>query len=595
MIKHTKILTKILMMIIPSIILIGVMLFLMYLIPTTIYKETKTTFYDRMYAINENLLDSDRDLCLAMIGIEKLENKNSELDEKKINSIMQDYKKNLDQVKEGVTKAVTLSKELDGLVEKGSLKSLFIKLNGPSAADEKGYLKKDATYEALATSFFKGLDQWYKALDNVNAASYDFTAQRSSFNILRSKIDDIQSILTLYVQNDIIQQQKTMDSFIFSMVGVIAFVVLLIVFFDLRLGWYFKKNIDKATKGIKQLEQKDLVTEPYVLKGIDEIAQLSAAGGELHNTFKKIINILNDTTQNLFGAANEMNVNAKEVTATSTQIANAVDEIAKTVSGQAADTEGAVKEMHMLESIIEKSTVSANNLSEASDIIQNATSEGMMVVNDLEEITEKNQEAFDAIFVRIHQMNESAYNIGEASTLISGIAAQTNLLSLNASIEAARAGEAGRGFAVVADEIRKLAEQSSSAVNTIDQMLTQLQNNAKQAESQSNLVKEAVNNQVVSVAQTKVKYEAIVNTVDTINSEISMLEDISKQMEASCIAVVDITSNLSASAEENAAATQETSASAEFILSSMHAITEVSETINSLSAQLKEVIDEFKL
>lgn len=58
--------------------------------------------------------------------------------------------------------------------------------------------------------------------------------------------------------------------------------------------------------------------------------------------------------------------------------------------------------------------------------------------------------------------------------IINNIAAQTNLLGLNAAIEAARVGEAGRGFGVVADEIRKLSVESSSSVKNVDVVLKEI-------------------------------------------------------------------------------------------------------------------------
>ena len=64
--------------------------------------------------------------------------------------------------------------------------------------------------------------------------------------------------------------------------------------------------------------------------------------------------------------------------------------------------------------------------------------------------------------------------IVEVSQAISEIAAQTNLLSLNASIEAARAGESGRGFAVVAEEIKNLSNITSSEIDKVNELTSRV-------------------------------------------------------------------------------------------------------------------------
>lgn len=114
---------------------------------------------------------------------------------------------------------------------------------------------------------------------------------------------------------------------------------------------------------------------------------------------------------------------------------------------------------------MEKSIQSlAGGLAEISSVVEETTT-------DVQGLNEQQ----DSITKAAASVNEKVNESLEIISLIQGIAAQTNLLSLNASIEAARAGEAGKGFAVVANEVGKLAVSCNETSEHISQSLNEMQ------------------------------------------------------------------------------------------------------------------------
>lgn len=139
------------------------------------------------------------------------------------------------------------------------------------------------------------------------------------------------------------------------------------------------------------------------------------------------------------------------------------------------DIEDSVSKITSVAAAIDEMSRSADEISSNAHVAQDEAKEnsvftvnGIKALQALEGKIKVEEQCMKSISETVNRFIEKTKTITDLTEKVKEIAAQTNLLSLNAAIEAARAGEHGRGFAVVADEVRTLADKSAMAAKEIE-------------------------------------------------------------------------------------------------------------------------------
>jgi uncharacterized protein YoxC len=127
------------------------------------------------------------------------------------------------------------------------------------------------------------------------------------------------------------------------------------------------------------------------------------------------------------------------------------------------------------------------------------------------------------ILSKVQAADESSKDTDGILNFIQGIAAQTNMLGLNAAIEASRAGEAGKGFKVVATEIRKLSTSTSESVKQVDSVLKNIGAAIKSINGQITESNEVFQKQAATIQE-------ISAAIEELNATARKLKELSSQL-----------------------------------------------------------------
>lgn len=356
-----------------------------------------------------------------------------------------------------------------------------------------------------------------------------------------------------------------------------------------------RKNMAATAAAMEILSGGDIRTKINAKSSIAELNDIISAADLIQSNLESTMERVNENMQNLTREMGEVSDAVYTSNEAKNGITAAVEELAKGSMEMAESVQNTATRMSEMGVEIEDIASLSGEANQNADKVISISSKAKENLTSLIKANKDTAQISDEVADGIMDAGRAVEEINKATQVITDIAAQTNLLSLNASIEAARAGEAGRGFAVVAGEISNLAAQSDKSAKEIQEIVQNIIETSNKNTNLAKKIKDSVASEGTVLADVNESFNEVTNCIDVTTANITEIKNKTVSLDKAKNSVLDEVSTLSSISEENAASTQETNASTEELGANIESINGQTENVARITAEVNDAISYFKL
>jgi len=330
------------------------------------------------------------------------------------------------------------------------------------------------------------LDEVLNRSQKTDDSKYEVTLNNIDYNIYYTRTDSGMLYGYILPVSDLLKAQRSLTVF-FITTAVIFIIVIIIILYSIISKSI--KPLSVTSQFITEIsEGEGDLTSKIPVKSNDEVGVLSHSFNKFVESLNQMVTEIKESIKVTQDISIDLAASSEESSAALTEITTNIDQIKKKINmldAKITDSNMVFKDFSgLIDAIFERIQEQTNDIDKSSSSVEEmiasissitlTAEKKLAVVDNLKNLAFTGEKEMEETIEVIEKISDSTNIIMNMLTVINNIAAQTNLLAMNAAIEAAHAGDAGKGFSVVADEIRKLAEDTSQNSKDISNSLKEV-------------------------------------------------------------------------------------------------------------------------